>query len=571
MMQKRLRWFAQKNIRTWLYVLLAVAAVLFRMLIPYCQRVFLMPATSGLDDMLMIRGAMSITEGNWLGQYGGVAIGKNMGFSVYLALLNALKVPFLLGNTALWLVCCAVAVWALRPLLRGNLSRLVAFVFMAYMPVSYSQFTMRVYRDSLFYIVSLLFFAGVIGLGLRLAQPKASGSVWCAVAAGIGFTLAWLLREDGLVLLLFAVCGLGLIALFCIFSKQVQRRVIKLICAVLPFVFLGAGILGFSAANYSHFGVFMVSDLMSGTFSDAYGAVVAVSMAESGFVKGVPVTREALQKMYVEVPTMAQLQHQLREEGQVYNGFANRTTQEYGGSFYYALRLAADYDVITPDAVTAQNFWAQMKTEIDTAVAEGRLQSVKPSANTVPRWDSSLFIPTAAETGNSVLAVLTFDPPVCDPRPIASQGTPEEQQPIMDYVHTGVQEGFIEGTDQPYYNLLQRLVFAITDVVSWIYRIAIWPLLALALVGFGQSIGAGVKALFTQKRATLTLLISVLLLGLLFSFLVRMVVSAYMEVAAFGIGTYLLYLAGGVPPLFLFLLASPLFNVFRKEKQEAAQ
>lgn len=549
--------FAHKNMRPWLFWVLAVGLVAARIVLALCQRVYLDPQGSGLDDMLMIRAAMSLTKGNWLGSYGSVAIAKNMGFAFYLAALHALRVPVLLANGALWAAACVFAVRALRPLLPGSLSRLVVLGALLFFPVSFAAFTMRVYRDGIFMAVSLLFFAGILGLGLRIWQKRLRGSVLCATVAGLGFAAAWLLREDGVVLLAYAVCALAVVAFYLLFKKGVPKRAGKLVCVALPFALLLAGIGAVSAGNAAHYGVFMVSDLTSGAFPAAYGSLVAVSEAESGFVRYTPVTKEALQKLYAEVPTVAELEPYLVEGSVVHNGYANHERGEYGGSFYYGLRIAAQYAGKLQNGESAQQYWRQMEEEVQAAVAEGRLQSAKPAATTVPRWNGALLAPTAAETGRGILHLLTFRE--CDPRPMESVGEEQYVQPVAQYLHSRTQTGYAAGTSDPYYNPLQKLAFLGCDVITWVYRIAIWPLLALALVQLGRTLAFGVKNFIRKKRGGTGLLVGLLLLGLLLSFLVRMVVAGYMEAASFAIGTYLMYLAGGAPALLLFCVGAALW------------
>lgn len=544
-----MRKFAAKQIPLWLYGAALAALCLVRMLIAYSQRVYLLPEGSGIDDMLMIRAGMSLAEGGWLGAYGGMAIAKNMGFALWLALLHTLGIPVLLGNAALWLGACGFAVWCLRPLFAGRLPRLLLFAFFAFQPVSFAFFTQRVYRDAIFPALCLAFFAGVLGLGLRLGSPRVRGALACALGAGLGFAGAWLTREDGVVLGVFAVCALGAILLFAIFSKAARRRVAKAVCAVLPFVVLVAGIAGFSALNDQHYGVFMVNDLNSGSFPEAYGSMVAVSAAESGYTGQTPVTKAALEKMYAEAPSLALLREEL-ESGPALSGFGDVESGEYGGSFYFGLRLAADYAGLTPTAQAAQEYWATVRAEIQQAVAEGRLQSVAARASTVPQYDSSLLLPTVAETGRGMWTALTFQD--CDPHPAESVGTPEEIERVAAWLHSPVQQGYVAGTSEPYYGTVQKLCFTLCNILIWIYRVLIWPLLALGLYGMVRAIVRGIRAMGQKRGLSPALLWGILLLGLLLSFVVRAVVAAYMEVAAFGVGTAIMYLSPALPPLLLF-------------------
>ncbi len=541
--------FEQKNIgRAWYLCILALL-VLARLAIPLAQRVFLIPEGSALDDSLMLSAAQSMAEGQWLGPYTGVSMAKSMGYALWLALVHKTGLPYLLANAGLWLAVCAFAARALRPLARGNLPRLCLFAFFAFWPASFAGFTLRVYRDAIFPAFCLLLFAGVLGLALRCTEKAPAGRWLSAGGAAMGLTGVFLLREDGLVLLPFALCGLLLVALFALFGLGVQGKLALLLQCLLPFAALGAGVLAFSAANYAYQGVFLPNDLTGGSFPKAYGAMVAVSEAESGYQKGAPVSDEALAKLLEEVPSLGALAPSL-ETGAARSGFYNQDLDAFGGSFYYAVRLAAWYEGLTPTAPAAQEYWAQVHREIEAAVAEGRLQSLAPRTSTIPRWNAQLLSPLLQESASALRTTLLFEQN--NHRPVLSVGDAEKIAQQAAWLHSKTTiESYLPGTDIVTYGGFQKLVFFFCDVLVWVYRVLIWPLLACALFGMGRSLGRGLRRLFAKQGYSPRLLLGLLALGLLLSYLLRMGVASYMEVAAFGVGTYLMYLAGGLPALML--------------------
>lgn len=549
--------FFTKNMKTWLYIFLLVVLVAFRMAIAYSQRVFLLPEGSGIDDMLMIRAAQSITDGNWLGQYGAFTMAKNMGFAVWLAMLHTLHIPVLLGNTALWLLACGFSVFALKPLFRGNIGKLFVFALLAFQPFSYAFYTQRVYRDAVFPAFSLFFFAGIVGLCLRFFFGKAKGAVFVGIVCGLGLSGAWLSREDGSLLLIFAVAAAIVLLIYLSTHKPRVHMVKKLICLCLPFVILGAGIAGFSAVNYSQYGVFMVSDMTQGDFASAYGAMTAVSYGESGYKRFTPVSNDALEKMYAEVPLLAELRPEL-ESGTVKSGFGSMNTDEFAGSFYFGLRYAADLGGHTPNAKAAQEYWQTLENQIEKAVEEGRLQSIRPVAGTVPKLDGSMVMPVIQASGEYFLALFTFsgDYGRENIRPEESIGPEEKVQAVSDYLYSPYQTGYVEGTEEPYYNVPQRICFMLCDIITWIYRILSWILFLIALVCLCKGFTKAIKGLKKGGKLGGQLAFSIITLGLLLSVLLRVGVCGYMEVAAFDIGVYLMYLSAAVPPFMLFLLAS---------------
>lgn len=563
--------FFVKNIKLPIYIVLLAVLVLFRMFIAYNQRVFLLPEGSGIDDMLMIRAAQSITDGDWLGGYGAFAMAKNMGFAVWVAICHTLHIPILLANAALWLAACGFATYALRPLFKGNVGRLVVFALFAYQPFSYAFFTQRVYRDSIFPAFSLLFFAGIVGIGLRLFATNERGILFSAIVSGIGFAGAWLCREDGVVLLVFAICAVIVLLVLFLLQKPHEKVIYKIVCLAMPFIILLGGIVGFSAMNYAHYGVFMVSDMTQGAFQGAYGAMVAVSQAEIGHTRYVPVTNQALEKMYAQVPLLAQLQPSL-DSSTVRNGFSDDVTGEFGGSFYFALRYGADLAGYTSTAPEAQEYWRELERQINVAVEEGRLASVKPFASTVPRWDNSLLNPTLHSMRSYFLTLFTFKDThsPASIKPLESIGPADKVQDVANYLYSTPQVGYKEGTTELYYNLPQRFCFAICEIITWVYRVLLWILFVLALAITIGSVVVSIKGLAKkQANATKRLALTAVAIGLLFSVFLRVVVCAYLEVASFNIGIYLMYVSGAMPPLMLFLflgIALPQIKIEKDNK-----
>ena len=64
--------------------------------------------------------ANAITSGQWLGEYDYLTLSKSMFFAVWLALLNKLHLPYLLGGALLWCAAALLAAFALRPLWRKS-------------------------------------------------------------------------------------------------------------------------------------------------------------------------------------------------------------------------------------------------------------------------------------------------------------------------------------------------------------------------------------------------------------------------------------------------------------------
>ena len=122
----------------WLWVALIT---LLRCAVTHFQLAYMWAGGAPLDDELMFRAANAITSGQWLGEYDYLTLSKSMFFAVWLALLNKLHLPYLLGGALLWCAAALLAAFALRPLWRkspagpGRALTLLLYAPLAFLPV----------------------------------------------------------------------------------------------------------------------------------------------------------------------------------------------------------------------------------------------------------------------------------------------------------------------------------------------------------------------------------------------------------------------------------------------------
>ena len=249
-----------------------------------------------LDDELMFRAAGYISAGQWLGPYDYLTLSKNMFFAVWLALLHALRLPYLAAGQALWCMAALAAVMAFAPVLQKRGHRLALLAALVFLPSSMAAYTLRVYRDNIFPALCLLCFAGLCGAALRALTPGKRIWPW-ALLCGVGLACAALDREDGMAFLLpFAAVGTGIVVFLVLRSRQPIRKAGRLAALGLPFAVLAAGILTVCSLNYSYYGLFALSDFSEGSFAAAIGAMNRVQESET--VEKVSIPAEVREKLY---------------------------------------------------------------------------------------------------------------------------------------------------------------------------------------------------------------------------------------------------------------------------------
>lgn len=526
----------------WLAVLALTA---LRCLLTAFQQGYTWVGGAPLDDELMFRAANAVSSGQWLGEYDYLTLSKSMFFPVWLAFLNLLHVPYLLGGTLLWCGASLLAARAFAPVLKGWGRQLVLYTALAFAPSSWAAYTLRVYRDNIFPALCLLFFAGMAGMVLRAAFFDCrQAALWpWLLAAGLGLTGAYLDREDaGLFLLPYA----ALVSVIMAAVLLHRRRVFCAAAQAIPYAVLAAGVTVFCALNYAHYGYWGLSDFSSGSFADAMGAMSRVDTASGEPMLSVPA--DARELLYEAVPELEPLRYWLEEDPQLQNDFRDPVLDDYrAGSLYWAIRRAASYEGVYDSAASADAYWSTVADKVNAACDDGTLPSRGGRRSGTSQPIRLSYVPaTLKETAAGLLHVLTFE----DCRPyeaLRSIGTAEDIALWSDYLGCGFNDAAEAGKDTPYYSPWQKLVFFAQQV---------WTVLAAAalLVGFVMALVRQFRILpdVLRARSLRRFLPWLLLFSLLGMALYRTAMIAFVEVSSFGIGTSTMYLASVHPLLILY-------------------
>lgn len=545
------------------------ALVLVRLALTGFQQAYTWVGGAPLDDELMFRAARSISAGQWLGDYDYLTLSKSMFFPVWLAFLNALHIPYLLGGVGLWCAAALFAAFAFSPLWQklpagqGRAVTLALFAALAYLPTSWASYTLRVYRDNIFPALCLLAFAGFSAAALRVLRTDRTPLWPWLLAGGLGLTAGYLNREDaGLFLLPFTVLAtLGMAGV-----AVRRRRWIRLLVQLLPYAMLAGGIGIFCALNQAYYGVFTLSDFSGGAFADAMGAMSRVSTDAEDPMLSVPA--DARQKLYAAVPELECLSYWLEEDPQMINDFRDPELEDYrAGSFYWAIRRAAQYEGIYDTAAGAEEYWQTVADKVNAACEDGTLptRSGRRSGTTQP-IRAEYVLPTLQESVRSLGWVLTFQD--CAPyETLRSIGTPEDFALWSGYLHCGLNGAAEAGKDTPYYSPNQKIVFALFGALRLVWAFALPVCFILAVLFWLRALPERVRA---ARRCFTALVPWALQTLLLFMAALRCGMIAFVEVSSFGIGTSTMYLATVQPLLVLFTALSFVWAIQQRRNPHAA-
>ena len=538
--------FENNDIKKWVAVAVALLAVATKLILAWGQYATVYPPLAPIDDHLMFTAAQNIVAGNWLGEYGHLTMSKHMFFAVWLAFLHVIKVPYMSGNMALWSLASAFATKAVNPVVRKNWQKLFLFLGLLYNPAMSAQYATRIYRDAIFPSLCLMFIAGVLAIGLRYKENIGKWAGWLALY-GLSFGCIYLCREDGMwIVPLFAAAFVIIIGL--LIYEKAKDAIAKAVVMLMPFMLSVAIICGYSYMNYMYYGRFIVSDFSSGEFEAAYGALT--SLEQDNWHPLVSVPEDVREDVYGVSPLFALVKDELDSDG-YHSRYVNANIGDYGsGSLYWALREAVASEGYYENAIKAEQYYKQVYEDIQKAVDNGVLQTT--SGKTTLRKSVTPpirleYVPDVlAETFVGFKTVILFEQ--CDPLAENAVGYPEEIKEVEDFIYQSGATAMIENTAIPYLSPIRSLMHTALRVFIQIYRYCI-PLM------FRISVMWQIKKLIEDvctRKYDIETMLNVVMLGLIGMALLRCAMIAFVEVASFNIGTYVMYLSTVHPLIILY-------------------
>ena len=527
---------------------LALAAAAAKMALCALQLAQATPAFSPIDDTLMFEMARSIREGNWLGEYGYLTLGKHSFFALWLAFLNVLHVNFLVGGQLLYAAACLVLLAAVKPLFCTNAARGLVFLAVLWLPASWAQFTLRVYRDNIYPALVLLALGGLVGAFCRFAQP-AKKAVPYYVVAGAALAAAWLCHEDNALLLPFVGCAAAVYLVFLFTSKTAGQKCAKLALLLLPLALWAGGITAWKAMNYRYYGRFIVSDFSQGEFADAMGALTRV--APDAQQRYIPIPYQTRQMLYEISPTLASVQDEI-ENGDMYSRYGYADKPEFiANGIHWMLREAAANAGVYATPETARAFWQAVADEVNAACDAGEVPAGRKHSGVFSPVKAEYILPSLEKFGDEAAELLLFRQ--TSPRAELSRMPAWQAGQWQGFLHAPFSTAAVAGTAQPYFGGVRAAAYTLLDAVTWCMRVLVWPMLALAVLWLCRYVPRCVRGV-RQKAPPADMAGCVLMLGLFLTGLLRLVALAYLFAVSIKLEpASLMYMSPAAAPMMAFL------------------
>ena len=335
----------------------------------------------GIDDALMISMTKSITENNWIGQYGDAVISKGVTFPLILAFCYFTKIDYITMMTILYTIACLCLIAVLSKKIKNKIALFLIYVITLFTPVMYSyQVMQRVYRNALIPSFAIMIISGYLYLFFSRNDEKISKRIIVSILTGIILALFWYTREDSIWMIPFIVfisisAIIGVIAK----DKKITKNLFKnLLLFVIPIalVFCYKSIISYQ--NYKHFGVYTVYN------NEAYNKAMKSlkKVKKYDYYDNIDFTTTKLQRVAEVATSLSQIHPRLIEliygyslidsgplDGEVVNGW-----------FPWALKGTLSEFGYYNDAKNTNDFFNTLHLEIENGLANGTLEKedVKP-------------------------------------------------------------------------------------------------------------------------------------------------------------------------------------------------
>lgn len=344
------------------------------------------------DDTLIVKQANSIISGNWLGEYNCLTLVKGAFAPLFIAFLNIIQVPFLIGQEIMYDISIIFLTLVLSKKIENKKILVIISIILLFNPIMYCSELIRVYRDGIY--VSLIVFLIALTIGLFLnRKEKIKKIVLYQIGLGFALSAIYLCREDFIWIIPYLIGTVIITICYILRDKELHNKIKRVNTYFIPICIFTISILTVMSINYKYYGVFQLNQYWGKEFKEAYGALTRIKVEEK---RKVPITREALSIAYKISPTFAELKDYLEgEEGKKWAMCGDGDSVEIqGGWIHWAIIRAVESKGYYKDAKTANEFYRRVSDEINKACDEGVVDAYPKRVSNTGRFDVEDIINT---------------------------------------------------------------------------------------------------------------------------------------------------------------------------------
>jgi hypothetical protein len=339
------------------------------------------------DDLFFAKAADFMMQGQWMGPYNDLTLIKSPFYSFFLIGSFFSGLPLYLYETLFYISSTLVLFFAIEPLVKNPWWRMVCFLLVLFLPQSLAfRMHLRVYREFVYFSLTLFVTACAIGLLLRVNQKPANLVPW-SIGLGLSMGAFLLTREEG-IWIYPMIFFLLLCALIFVWKKKEVQKIKKSIYILLPVLIWFIPILIVSHVNYVYYGYWGVSEQLDGDLNRVLNTLARIETDED-WHPAIQISKQARLKAYEASSSLRDFQGMLEYNVDVWNERDDGTMalkpewylQEYGvggdeignGHFLWLFRDVLSKDGYYSEGRYPSTIYRQIADELESACEEHRL------------------------------------------------------------------------------------------------------------------------------------------------------------------------------------------------------
>jgi len=283
------------------------------------------------DDLYFAKMAHYLIHGQWMGPYNQMTLIKGPFYGFFLVFSFLTGLPLFLNETLFYIFACITLFFSFSPLIKSPWWRYLFFVTMLFIPASLTTgFNLRVYREFVYFSLTLFVVGFSLGLFLRL-KSKYSELIFWSVGLGISMGAFLLTREEGS--WIFPLLGLLLlVSVVVVWKKRVENKWIRTIFIVLPVILWMIPTLIVSSLNYKYYKFWGTSEQLDKDFNRVINTLGRINTKE--WYPYSPINNESLEIAASISPKFAKLYPTLIESSKSWQPYIDSYMANQSSWFY---------------------------------------------------------------------------------------------------------------------------------------------------------------------------------------------------------------------------------------------
>lgn len=339
------------------------------------------------DDLYFAKAAHTIIHGEWLGAYDQMTLIKNPFYAFFLILSFGTGLPLFFNESIFYVVACILIFIAFIPLIKNPWWRMFLFSLLLFCPESMTTaWNLRIYREFIYFSLTLYVVASSIGLFLRLDKNIFTLLLW-SILLGMSMGAFMLTREEGVWIYPPLILILS-ISIFWIWKKKYEKKILRSCLVLMPILIWYIPIFVVSAINYSHYGFWGTTEQLDPDFNRVLIILDRIETDDDTWHPAIQIPKSARLKAYTASPILNSMRDDIEYLVAAWNISDDLAMElkndwyldqygdggsEIGSHFLWLFRDVVCQNGHCKNATATKEFYKQLADQLEVACDDGTL------------------------------------------------------------------------------------------------------------------------------------------------------------------------------------------------------